>query len=68
MNDMCNCGEQVGDTLKVVFRNGLSFSVNLVFDGGLIPEDEALALAPVQPNTTVTVSYSVSLPQFVRSL
>lgn len=57
---MCNAGEQVGDTLKVVFRNSLPFSVNLVFDGGLIPENEALALAPVLPNKTVTVSYSVS--------
>ena len=49
----------MGDTLKIVFRNRLSYSVNLVVDAGLIPADPDLALAPVNPNKTVTLEFFV---------
>ena len=55
-------GAQVGDTLKIVFRNTLSYSANLVVDGGLIIADPDLALAPVNPNKTVTLEYFVTPP------
>lgn len=56
----CRTRLQVGDTLKIVFRNSLAYSVNLVIDAGLIPQDPELALAPVNPNVTVTLVFSVS--------
>ena len=54
---------QVNDTIKVVFRNGLTFgAANLFLGGNLIPEDSPKSIAPVAPGTTTTYTWQVRKP------
>jgi hypothetical protein len=51
---------QVNDTIKVVFRNGLTnASANLFLGGNLIPEDSPKSIAAVAPSTTTTYTWQV---------
>ena len=47
---------QVGDVIEVVFRNMLHKPVNLVLNGGLIPDTFAYFTSPVAPRQTVRIS------------
>ena len=44
---------QVGDVIEIVFRNSLPNAVNLVFNGGLIPDDPSFLTAAISPGQTV---------------
>ena len=44
---------QVGDVIEIVFRNSLPNAVNLVFNGGLIPDDPSYLTAAISPGQTV---------------
>ncbi len=48
-----SCLRQVGDVIEVVFRNSLPNAVNLVFNGGLIPDDPSYLTAAISPSQTV---------------
>jgi len=43
----------VGDVIEIVFRNSLPNAVNLVFNGGLIPDDPSYLTAAISPGQTV---------------
>ena len=51
---------QVNDTIRVVFRNKLTFGANLFLGGGLIPNDSAKSIAAVDPGATTTYTWQVS--------
>jgi hypothetical protein len=44
---------QVGDVIDIVFRNSLPNAVNLVLNGGLIPDSPSYLTAAINPGQTV---------------
>ena len=52
----CVSGVQVGDVIDIVFHNSLPNAVNLVLNGGLIPDSPSYLTAAISSGETVRLS------------